>query len=243
MSRVEKIGLATLYLGDCREVLPSIRADVFVTDPPYGTGGRRRTGAAQGRVMPGAAVFREEWDNGATDWIALCDATPIITFWPSNRAASLLAAATVLGRSNHRALYMRKRDPMPQPGGRTAYSVEPVWVLSHAGIALHGGDDWFECSTPRMGRDADATGHPYEKPLDCMRWLIGKTRDEVVCDPFMGSGTTGAAAMLEGRQFIGVEQDPQWFDVACRRIEAAQRQTDLFMAPPRAKAATQEALL
>lgn len=68
------------------------------------------------------------------------------------------------------------------------------------------------------------------KPTRLMRLMVGdySRRDDVVCDPFMGSGTTGVACMLEGRDFIGIEIDPDAFDIACRRIEQAQRQGNLF---------------
>lgn len=226
--RTEVIGLATLMLGDCREIAPTLeRPAAVISDPPYGTGGWRRVKSGAGS-NPAARLVREEWDDGATDWLAWWPCIPVLTFWPSSNALQLLSAAQATGRAKHRALYMRKRDPKPQPAGRIAWSVEPIWCLSEPGFLLHGGTDWCEASTPREGRDAEATGHPYEKPLSVMQWLVGKTQADLLCDPFMGSGTTGAAAVAAGRSFIGIEQDPHWFGVACRRIEQAQRQGDIF---------------
>jgi len=71
--------------------------------------------------------------------------------------------------------------------------------------------------------------HPCEKPLSLMRELVAVEGYETVLDPFMGSGSTGVACVLEGRSFIGIERDPDYFDIACRRIEEAQRQGDLFL--------------
>ena len=68
-----------------------------------------------------------------------------------------------------------------------------------------------------------------------MEWLIARVSDEreqTILDPFMGSGTTGVAAVKLGRRFIGIEIEPKYFDIACRRIEEATRQRDLFVEPP-----------
>lgn len=78
----------------------------------------------------------------------------------------------------------------------------------------------------QMARDA-WTGHPSQKPVSLMLDLVDMT-DGKVCDPFMGSGTTGVACMLRGRPFVGVELDKQFFDIACERIDNAQRQSRLF---------------
>src|SRR5690606_27822465 len=68
--------------------------------------------------------------------------------------------------------------------------------------------------------------HPTQKPVALMRWCIASVEEKLIIDPFMGSGTTGVAAMSEGRDFIGCEIDPAYFDIACKRIEDAQRQGD-----------------
>ena len=69
--------------------------------------------------------------------------------------------------------------------------------------------------------------HPTEKPVNLMRVLIEKTPG-IILDPFMGSGTTGIACFELGREFIGIEMDEKYFDIACNRIEQAQRQGQLF---------------
>lgn len=219
------IGNATLYLGDCLEILPTLpKVDAVITDPPYGTGGWRRLAAGAGS-NPAANLVREEWDNGDVDWVAAGD-WPILTFWPPARMARMMAALE--NRPKVRLLYMRKLDPKPQVSGRIAWSVEPIIVASQDGFQLYGGTDWIEASTPRANRDADATGHPYQKPVEVMDWLVGKVRGICFADPFMGSGTTGVACMNLGRKFIGIEIEPKYFDIACERIENAQRQAKLF---------------
>ena len=72
--------------------------------------------------------------------------------------------------------------------------------------------------------------HPTQKPVALMVWCIEKLPGDlaIICDPFMGSGTTGVAAVQMGRQFIGIEREPKYFDIACKRIEDAQRMGDMF---------------
>ena len=81
------------------------------------------------------------------------------------------------------------------------------------------------CSVLASGKEAD---HPCPRKLEHVDWLVRKWGGDVVLDPFMGSGTTGIAAMRDGRSFIGVEIEPKYFDIACQRIENAQRQERLF---------------
>lgn len=205
----------TIYHGDCRELLPLLKADVVVTDPPYGTGGWRRAGSGNGS-NPAASLVREDWDSGEVDW--LDGKFPTLTFWPSSNAVHLLTQAVAVGLTKHRALYMHKLDPRPQVSGRVAWAVEPIWVLSQDGFVLKGGTDWHSDSTPRMGRDADATGHPYQKPIDVLKWLIAKTEAQTILDPFMGSGTTLRAAKDLGRKAIGIEIEEKYCEIAAKRM-------------------------
>lgn len=76
--------------------------------------------------------------------------------------------------------------------------------------------------------------HPTQKPVGVMKWCIGHIPEpnQTILDPFMGSGTTGVACVKMGRTFIGIEADVRYFDIACRRIDEAHRQPDLFVEPP-----------
>jgi DNA modification methylase len=98
-------------------------------------------------------------------------------------------------------------------------------------------------SNPTMARFAkDAWfDHPTQKPVSLLLDLVGLCGGETILDPFMGSGTTGVAAVKLGRKFIGIEIEPKYFDIACRRIQAALDAPDLFIEPP--KPARQEALI
>ena len=75
--------------------------------------------------------------------------------------------------------------------------------------------------------------HPTQKPVALMQWCLGFLPDaKTILDPFMGSGTTGVACVKLGRKFTGIELDSDYFDIACKRIEEAYRQPDMFIAPP-----------
>lgn len=210
-------GQVTIYCGKAEDVLPQLRYDVIVTDPSYGTGGWRRTASGNGQ-NPSASLIKESWDGGALEWISLT-VGPVLSFWPAAHTLELLSAAAAHGLTKHRCVYMRKRDPKPQVGGRIKWSVEPVWVLSEDGFVLIGGDDVYETTTPRMGRDAEANRHPYQKPLDFMRWLIAKLEPCIVCDPFAGSGSTLEAAKILGFQSIGIDQEEEYCEIAARRLQ------------------------
>ena len=77
--------------------------------------------------------------------------------------------------------------------------------------------------------------HPCEKPVPLMLWCLGFLPDaKTILDPFMGSGTALVACAKLGRHGTGIELDPEYFDIACKRVEEAYRQPDLFVAPPKA---------
>lgn len=212
---------------------------IIVTDPPYGTGGWRRTEKGAGS-NPAGKLIVEQWDDGALDWMdgvwahAAMRPKAIVTFWPSSHTYELLHAARQLHYDKTRQLYMRKLDPKPGMSDRTRWSVEPIWVLSDEGFQLYGdSEDLITASTPRAGRDTGASGHPYEKPLRVMLWLLEKlsstifTHDLVVVDPFGGSGTTAEACLRLRLPVVTCEQDPGWAEHIKRRVETAALQRSL----------------
>lgn len=101
--------------------------------------------------------------------------------------------------------------------GWTKANAELAWTNKDAVVRV------FDGPRSDPGRE-----HPTQKPISLMRWCVNKTVGETVLDPFMGSGTTGVAALEAGRKFIGIELEPRYFDMACERIENAQRQERLF---------------
>lgn len=220
-----------LHFGDAREILPTLRLHpdtLVLTDPPYGTGGWRRDSSGAGSD-PSARLTREAWDDGATDWLELVrPASVVMTFWSSGYCRHLLNAAAARGLSKHRTLYWRKPDPRPMPGGRTKWSVEPIWILTPDGFVMTGEDDCYEHSALRLGRDPEATGHPYQKPVKLLKWILAKSTNTPILDPFAGSGSTLVAAKALGRPAIGIEEDAKWIDVAlCRLSQDRLRSDDL----------------
>ena len=215
MEKVE-IGAATLYRGDCLEVMPTLgKVDAVVTDPPYGVG-----------IDYGA--FEDTQENVsamAAKWLPL---------------ARAVAARVVF-----------------TPGNINQHSYpRPDWTMAWITPAGAGSGPWgFSCWQPIMcyGKDpmlvngkgrysdiiqhteaSEKNGHPCPKPLRFMQRLVMRCSllSETILDPFMGSGTTGVACAKMGRSFIGIEIDPRYFDIACKRIEQAYAQPDMFVEQP-----------
>lgn len=205
--RVEKIGRATLYLGDCRDVLPTLgKVDAVVTDPPYGIG----FAAQPTKWQRLAGQAPEAWDNATVDEV-VCRIPEI--------------APAIIWGGNYYAL--------PQTRGWLSwFKPDAPPSMAHFELAWTSFDKNARQLSVSIGEtNPERVGHPTQKPLRLMKWCIGFLPDaQTILDPFMGSGTTGVAAVQMARDFIGIEREPKYFDIACRRIEEAQRQGDLFLA-------------
>ena len=210
MTEPVTIGRATLYLGDCRDILPTLpKVDAVVTDPPYGIA------ALWAGEQSGKNGKSRLW-TGDNDWDR--ETCPELV-----DMARANAEKSIVWGGNYYAL----------PPSRGYLIWDKMQEFSNADSELA----W--CSwpqTPRTFRYARAQlasegkEHPTQKPLPLMKWCIGFLPDaQTILDPFMGSGTTGVAAVQMGRDFIGIEREPKYFDIACKRIEDAQRQKDLFI--------------
>ena len=213
MSRIEHIGDATLYLGDCREILPTLpKVDAVVTDPPYGIGAAK--GKAHSSIRDNSAWAAANWDDGRPDaaTVAMMLRAGEVAIWGGNYFADLLPASSG---------WLAWIKPQAETGFSLA-DMELCWTSK--GFAAR-----TKTFTRRDGHD-----HPTQKPVPVMAWTLSFIRSCTITDPFMGSGTTGVACANLGRSFIGIEIDPGYFDIACRRIEEAYRQPRLFEdAPPK----------
>lgn len=235
MSRVETIGRATLYCGDARQILPGLSGiDHIITDPPYSSrthaGHDAVAGAARDdaeRVALGYAALTPEACQTLAEAFAGACGGWLVWMTDHTLAPHIERALSGLGR------YVFAPVPYHHPGrsvrltgdgpsswtdwlvvSRTA--AQSKWGTLRGGyVAGPGWDD-----KQRMGG----------KPTRLMQMVVCdySRSGETVCDPFMGAGTTGVACMKEGRDFIGIEIDPEAFELSCRRIEEAQRQGNLF---------------
>ena len=202
------IGLATLYLGDCRDILPTLgRVDAVITDPPYGIGFAMQPTTGQRR----AGMKPKRWDDEvATNIDALRLMGDIQVIWGGNYYKLPPSRGW---------LSWFKPDAPPSMA-----SFELAWTNMNRNAR--------QFSQSISATNPERVGHPTQKPIALMKWCIEQAGNpQTILDPFMGSGTTGVAAVQMGRQFIGIEREPEYFDIACKRLEDAQRMQDMFIAP------------
>ena len=229
------IGNAELWHGDCREVLPTLDAcDATITDPPYGVdlGSTKGSGGAHGLQLQAYASYADTYENYVTQVV------PALT-----QAMQLTGRAAVfIGPHIHE---LPKFDALggvycSAATGRHQWGFKnflPV-LLYGTYPDLHKGAQYP--TVIASNETAEKNGHPVPKPVGWMRWLVALTtrRGETVLDPYMGSGTTGVACVEMGRQFIGIERERKYFDIACERIARAQAQGQLL--PPEPVAAPEQ---
>ncbi len=208
--REEVIGDCRLILGDCREVLPTLgKVDAVVTDPPYGIG-------MDGGKIGLAKYEKRDWDREPADVSPLLALGCPAIVWGGNYFH-------VPPQSNW-LVWDKRNDPT------TFADCELAWTNLGGAVRVF---RWL-WSGPYQQRREIRVGHPTQKPLALLEWCIEQlpANATTILDPFMGSGTTGVACVKLGRKFIGIEIEPKYFDIACRRIEQAYAQPDLFVAPP-----------
>lgn len=228
MNRVEIIGNATLYLGDCREVLPTLTPfDCGIMDPPYefeasGGGIFRRDRDCMDKIQAAGL------DKGFDHSILTADRfRSVIVFCHNDQLDRLLPHIT--SQFNRFALcFWHKSNPMPVANKHYKPDTE-IYIHAWNAGGFPVGDlvEKGRYIIAPVGHQSDFD-HPTVKPLPVMRKIMSNANGETVCDPFMGTGTTGVAALERGKSFVGIEQDAKFFDIACRRIEDAQRQGDMF---------------
>jgi site-specific DNA-methyltransferase (adenine-specific) len=198
-----------LYLGDCLEVLPTLAGqfDAIVTDPPYGLG-KKMQGGTWGAKDEFSGFLK--WDLEAKqEWVDLILAAAVPTILWGGNYFNVPAARCWL--------FWNKINSVP--------------TMADAEMA------WTNFDKPAKRFDAPVGrvefGHPTSKPLPLIEWCV-RFLPSATCilDPFLGSGTSGVAAVKAGKRFIGIELDEIYFGTACRRIEAALREPDMFVEAP-----------
>jgi site-specific DNA-methyltransferase (adenine-specific)/modification methylase len=220
-----EIGDATLYLGDCMDILPTLdKVDAVITDPPYGIGADKgKKGAIPfkgGKTYEMAWHPENNWDNQRPDkqiFDLMIEKSKFAIIWGGNYFADWLTA-------QGKWLWWDKCQTMPSYGDG-----ELAWTNLSGTTPKK-----FTWANNKIFADRTERHHPTQKPLELMKWCIEQVGQPVtVLDPFMGSGTTGVAAIQMGRKFIGIEREPKYFDIACKRIEQASKQVDMFIEKPK----------
>ena len=235
--RKEIIGDCTLYLGDCLEVMPTLdKVDAVVTDPPYmltkgGNGDYATWQLAADYDNKGAIVLCD------IDW---CDFMPVIfnvmkegthcyTMCNNRHVKEMLIQAENAGLRFHNLLAWDKKSCTPN-----RYYMKNMEFI---GFFYKVKSKYLnDCSSQQLiaCKQENYGGHPTTKPTALMAYYIKNSTDigDIVLDPFMGVASTGVAAARNGRKFIGIELDPDYFNIACERIRKAYDQPDLFIEPP-----------
>lgn len=205
-----------IYYGDCREILPTLgMVDAVVTDPPYGINENDKKIASRGKLVAPK-------DYGSVSW----DKKPI-----DAETVSMLRAA-----SKHQIIfggnYFEGLGPTAcwlvwdkMNGDNDFADYELAWTNLKKAVRKI---EWLWNGMIRKG--SEVREHPTQKPIGVMVWSIEHLPKDVltVCDPFMGSGTTGIACVKLGKKFIGIEADERYFDIARKRISAAVSAPDMF---------------
>lgn len=214
--REVKIGKCTLYHGDCEDVLQTLSGfDAVVTDPPYGINENHKKVRSRGNIAKPKDYGVFEWDK---------------------KKISKNIFDLIFYKSKHQIIF-----------GGNYYQLPPTscWLVWDK---LNGDNDFADCELAwtnlkkavrkiehlwngMLRKGKEERFHPTQKPVEVMKWCISQLPDDVmtICDPFMGSGSTGVACAKMGREFIGIELDERYFDIACKRIEEAYDQADLFI--------------
>ena len=244
--RVEHIGDATLYLGDCLEILPTLgKADAVATSPPYNTlqPSQKPSGMHIGNAWLDKrdGYFDQRTEDEYQEWQqqildACLGIAPIV--WINHKTRYRDGVGIHPLHIYHAPLYS---EVVWDRGGSMALNARK-FAPSHEYWLAFGKPKYWDNSNntmmsvwriaPGKGKDAE-NDHPCPYPIDLVLPIVHSSvsPDGTCVDPFMGSGTTGVACANLGRKFIGIEIEPKYFDIACKRIEDAYKQPRLFDEP------------
>ena len=217
----EVIGNQTLILGDCLHVMPTLgRFDAVVTDPPYGV--FKKTGT-DGKMFGKETIYSTDdktagWDvRPGSEAFAAIMATKKYVVWGGNYFADIMGASPGV-------MIWHKKT-----GNNSYADCEIAWTNA-TGTTRIFEHQW--CGAFKDSERGQRAVHPTQKPVALMEWCLSFLPDaKTILDPYAGSGTTLVACQKMGRAGTGIELDPDYFDIACRRVDEAARQPDMFVAP------------
>jgi site-specific DNA-methyltransferase (adenine-specific)/modification methylase len=203
-----EIGNAILYCGDALEVLPSLSREqaALITDPPYGIDFTQRT--------TGAKITGDDKPFDVLHLLSLGLPTVI---WGENYMEQLT------GRG--RLIWLKRAVEQAAPKSYSDAEIAWTNMINQVKVyrqisdgCIRGGDEF---GIVRV--------HPSQKPIALMKWCIGFAKEaKMIIDPYMGSGSTGVAAVALGLKFTGIEIERSHFETSCKRIEQAQAQLCLY---------------
>ena len=238
--RIEYIGDAVLIQGDCLEIMPALgRVDAVVTDPPYSSGGFQESGKSSGSIGSRGDVSISGDTLSTRGYLRLMKRV----FRSTHADEFFVFTDWRMWTNTFDALedgYVRVRNML-------------VWDKAQMGMGLPWRNQHELIAYGKRTRASNVTGaagnvlqfrrsgnvnHPTEKPVPLIAELIGNSHAQTILDPFMGSGTTLVAATQLGRRSIGIELDPDYFDIACKRVAEAWKQPRLFDEPKAPKPVT-----
>jgi DNA modification methylase len=238
--KIEKIGNATLYLGNCDEILPTLpKVDAVITSPPYNFGGFNRNG----RILNYEGYQDNLEDNEYKEWIwGILNTVPLkeggAIFW--NFKGKYIDGIYkhpfwVIDNCKHRLV---QEIIWKYPSSPDVAKIKFYPRIEYIFYFANGKPKYFNEEMAKMSNvwefshmENNKIDHPAPFPLQLPMRCIGAStvENELVLDPFMGSGTTGVACADLARNFIGIEKELKYFDMACKRIENAQKQQKLFI--------------
>lgn len=213
-------GSIQLYRADCRDVLPGLDGCAIISDPPYGIGyvkGAGGRGAHSKRNIQ--AIYGDDEPFDPSHLLRFGN----VMLWGASHYSQSLPTG--------RWLAWDKLDGMDAFDSFS--DVEFAWH-NRKGASRIFRYRWKGIACVKAGENNGARYHPTTKPLALMRWCIAEAKLEpnaVVCDPYMGSGSTGVACIQSGHGFIGIERDPKHFATAVSRIESELSRAPLFDQP------------
>ena len=221
MTEKVTIGSAELWHGDCREILPTLpQFDLVLTDPPYGISADKGAAVggtdASGRYVRRPKQYEGGWDAQrptAEEFAAILGTAKAAVFWGGNYFSDLLP-------QGGRWMFWDKLNSMP------SYSDGEIAWTSLGGVVVK---KFTQCNNGLASLRDGERCHPTQKPVNLIEWCLSFAPNALtVCDPYMGSGTTGVACAQMGKAFTGIERERKYFDAACERITRAQAQERLF---------------
>jgi len=221
MTEKVTIGSSELWHGDCREILPTLpQFDLVLTDPPYGISADKGAAVggtdASGRYVRRPKQYEGGWDAErptAEEFAAILGSAKAAVIWGGNYFSDLLP-------QGGRWMFWDKLNSMP------SYSDGEIAWTSLGGVVVK---KLTQCNNGLASLRDGERCHPTQKPVNLIEWCLSFAPNALtVCDPYMGSGTTGVACAQMGKAFTGIERERKYFDAACERITRAQAQERLF---------------